>query len=72
MTTAASSCAAFVPSAMLIPGLVVAPAQLGDSLIYAVLPLHAEEFGVSLVVVGVLLSLNRWTRLVARARCWIG
>jgi len=49
---------------MLIPGLVVALAQLGDSLIYAVLPLYAEDFGVSLFVVGLLLSLNRWTRLV--------
>jgi MFS transporter, DHA1 family, inner membrane transport protein len=65
MTTTAPSSAAFVPSGMVIPGLVVALAQLGDSLIYAVLPLYADEFGVSLFVVGVLLSLNRWTRLIA-------
>jgi len=50
---------------MLLPGLVIALAGLGDSLLYAVLPLYAEAFGVSLVVVGVLLSLNRWVRLVA-------
>jgi MFS transporter, DHA1 family, inner membrane transport protein len=65
MATATQPNAAFIPSGMLLPGLVVALAQLGDSLIYAVLPLYADEFGVSLFVVGVLLSLNRWTRLVA-------
>jgi len=52
---------------MAIPGLVVALAQTGDSLLYAVLPLHAEAFGVSLFVVGILLSLNRWVRLVANS-----
>lgn len=54
-----------VPIGMTLPGLVIALAGLGDSLLYAVLPLYAEAFGVSLFVVGVLLSLNRWVRLVA-------
>jgi MFS family permease len=40
---------------------------LGDTLIYAVLPLYHEQFGVSLVMVGVLLSLNRWVRLLANS-----
>lgn len=40
---------------------------LGDTLIYAVLPLYHAELGMSLAMVGVLLSLNRWTRLVANS-----
>ena len=43
---------------------VLALALLGDSLLYAVLPLHAAAFGVSLTWVGVLLSANRIVRLV--------
>lgn len=42
---------------------VLALALLGDSLLYAVLPLHAATFGVSLAWVGVLLSINRIIRL---------
>lgn len=56
-----------MPVGMAVPGLIVALAQTGDSLLYAVLPLHAEAFGVSLFVVGILLSLNRWVRLVANS-----
>lgn len=44
--------------------IVLALALLGDSLLYAVLPLHAATFGVSLAWVGVLLSANRVVRLV--------
>ena len=40
-------------------------ALLGDALIYAVLPLHAEAFGVNLVWVGVLLSATRFVRVFA-------
>ena len=40
-------------------------ALVGDALIYAVLPVHAETFGVSLVWVGVLLSANRFVRVLA-------
>ena len=40
-------------------------ALLGDSLLYAVLPLHAAVFGVSLAWAGVLLSANRIIRLFA-------
>lgn len=44
---------------------VLALALLGDSLLYAVLPLHVSTFGVSLAFAGVLLSANRLIRLFA-------
>lgn len=37
----------------------------GDSLLYSVLPLYAEELGVPLLMVGVVLSINRWVRLLS-------
>ena len=40
-------------------------ALVGDALIYAVLPVHAESFGIDLVWVGVLLSANRFVRVFA-------
>lgn len=43
--------------------IVLALALLGDSLLYAVLSLHASTFGLSLAWVGVLLSANRIVRL---------
>jgi MFS family permease len=52
---------------MALPGLVLAVALIGDALIYAVLPLYHQEFGISLAMVGVLLSLNRWIRLLANS-----
>ncbi len=52
---------------MALPGLVIAVAMIGDTLLYAVLPLYHQDFGVSLAMVGVLLSLNRWIRLVANS-----
>lgn len=36
----------------------------GDALIYVVMPLHAEAFGISLGAVGVVLSLNRIVRIL--------
>ena len=48
-------------------GAVIGLGLLGDTLIYAVLPLYHEEWGISLAMVGVLLSLNRWTRLFANS-----
>jgi DHA1 family inner membrane transport protein len=44
---------------------VLSLALLGDALLYAVLPVHAESFGVSLIWVGVLLSANRFVRVFA-------
>lgn len=48
---------------IVLASLVLALALLGDSLLYAVLPLHAAAFGISLAWVGVLLSANRIVRL---------
>lgn len=56
-----------VHTGMALPGLVIAAAMIGDTLLYAVLPLYHEDFGLSLAMVGVLLSLNRWIRLFANS-----
>ena len=40
-------------------------ALIGDALIYAVLPVYAEEFGLTLPWVGVMLSANRFIRVFA-------
>lgn len=52
---------------MALPGLVIAVAMIGDTLLYAVLPLYHQDFGISFAMVGVLLSLNRWIRLLANS-----
>ena len=39
-------------------------ALLGDSLIYAILPVYAETFGLTFVMVGILLSINRFVRVL--------
>jgi DHA1 family inner membrane transport protein len=53
--------------AVALSGTVIGVGLLGDTLIYAVLPLYHEQFGISLAMVGVLLSLNRWVRLFANS-----
>ena len=53
---------------MALPGLVIAFGMIGDTLLHAVLPLYHEQFGLSLAMVGVLLSLNHWIRLLANSR----
>ncbi|HZP99984.1 MAG TPA: MFS transporter [Reyranella sp.] len=67
MTTGTTAVPRELPVSMALPGLVIAVAMMGDALIYAVLPLYHEEFGLSLAMVGVLLSLNRWIRLLANS-----
>jgi MFS transporter, DHA1 family, inner membrane transport protein len=57
--------------------LVIGIGLIGDTLIYAVLPLYHEQFGIPLTMVGVLLSLNRWVRLLANSAVaalggWVG
>ncbi|MBI4277228.1 MAG: MFS transporter [Armatimonadetes bacterium] len=42
----------------------VALALMGDAFMYAVLPSHTVAFGVPLAAVGLLLSANRWIRLL--------
>ncbi len=44
---------------------VLSLALLGDALIYAVLPVYAASFGVSIAMVGILLSANRFVRVFA-------
>lgn len=39
-------------------------ALLGDSLIYAILPVYAETFGLTFVMIGILLSINRFVRVL--------
>ncbi len=45
--------------------LVMSLALLGDALLYAVLPAYAQEFGLTLPWVGVMLSANRFVRVFA-------
>jgi DHA1 family inner membrane transport protein len=44
--------------------LLVSASLLGDTLLYTVLPVTAASLGISRPMVGVLLSLNRWVRLL--------
>ncbi len=50
---------------ILISSAILSLALLGDSLLYAVLPLHGPAFGVSLFWIGMLLSANRFVRVFA-------
>ncbi len=50
-------------SLVLMAGAVVGLCIMGDSLLYAVLPLEAENLGIALPLVGILLSANRIVRL---------
>lgn len=43
---------------------VTALSLFGDALLYSILPLYAGELGIPLFAVGVILSMNRWVRLV--------
>jgi MFS family permease len=45
-------------------GLGTALSLMGDTALYAVLPTHTSAAGISLVSVGVILSANRWIRLI--------
>lgn len=44
---------------------IMALALIGDSLLYSVLPIYADELGIPLVMVGAILSMNRWIRLIS-------
>ncbi|TAJ27301.1 MAG: MFS transporter [Reyranella sp.] len=66
-TTPPAGAAPARPVGMALPGIVIAVGMIGDTLLYAVLPLYHEQFGLSLAMVGVLLSLNRWIRLLANS-----
>jgi len=47
--------------------LAVAASILGDSLLYAVLPVVWDDLGLAVASVGILLSVNRWVRLVSNS-----
>lgn len=52
------------PAKVLLPlGLGTALSLMGDVTLYTVLPTHAEEAGISLAAVGIILSANRFIRL---------
>ena len=52
------------PAKVLLPlGLGTALSLMGDATLYTVLPTHAEEAGINLAAVGIILSANRFIRL---------
>lgn len=53
------------PLSILLIGLATALVLPGDSLLYAVLPTYFEQLGLTPIQVGILLSANRWVRLVS-------
>jgi MFS family permease len=53
------------PRPVVVVSLVVALSLLGDSMLYAVLPVQYEVFGLPVGAVGLLLSVNRYIRLVS-------
>ena len=54
-----------IPKGVLVVSVVLALALLGDAMIYAVLPASVEDFGLTVGFVGVLLSVNRFIRVVS-------
>ena len=65
MADGATNSAPRPESLVLTAGAVVGLCIMGDSLLYAVLPLEAENLGIALPLVGLLLSANRIVRLFA-------
>ena len=55
---------------MVVVGLGTAVSLLGDTSMYTVLPTHTAEAAISLAAVGVMLSANRWVRLLSNG--WAG
>jgi MFS family permease len=53
-----------MPRSLLIVSAAVALSLLGDQMLYVVLPMMHDAVGVPVVAVGVLLSANRWVRLL--------
>lgn len=48
---------------------VMAFAGLGDAILYPVLPIYGKELGFSVFYVGILLSINRFVRIIANTYC---
>jgi hypothetical protein len=51
-----------IPVNMALPGLVIAAGMIGDTLLYALLPLYHQHFGLSLVM-----ACWRWARAAISA-----
>jgi MFS family permease len=54
-----------IPKSVFVVSVVLALALLGDAMIYAVLPASVENFGLTVGFVGVLLSVNRFIRVIS-------
>ena len=52
-----------IPPKIVVVAIAVATSLLGDSTLYVVLPSHAEQLGINLAFVGIILSVNRFVRL---------
>ncbi|MBD3182925.1 MFS transporter [Candidatus Poribacteria bacterium] len=59
-----------IPRQITVVSLAIATSLLGDSALYTILPTHAEQLGIRLALVGVLLSANRFVRLLSNS--WSG
>jgi len=59
-----------IPRRITVVSLAVATSLLGDATLYTVLPTHAEQLGIRLALVGILLSANRFVRLFSNS--WAG
>ena len=59
-----------IPRRITVVSLAVATSLLGDSALYTIIPIHAERLGIRLALVGVLLSANRFVRLISNS--WAG
>jgi len=64
------------PRAVVFYALATAFSLLGDQALYALLPIYFEEIGLAPIHVGILLSANRWVRLITnhvaeRASAWL-
>ena len=56
-----------LPTLVIAVSVTTAISLLGDSMLYAVLPAMAGDLGIPIGLVGVLLSVNRWVRLLTNA-----
>ncbi len=54
------------PFQVLFVALATALVLPGDSILYAVLPTYYAEIGLTPIQVGILLSANRWVRLISK------
>lgn len=59
-----------IPRRIAVVSLSISASLLGDSALYTILPAHAEQLGIRLALVGILLSANRFIRLLSNS--WAG